>query len=734
MSAPPAKDNQKPPPSKKRRLNRQPSEDQEAAQNEQALVVGEGSLALVPVEASLNQGRIEHGQTTQISEDEVLGYRDLPAEAYEFSALLRFGTTYELVDFLARAQIQAATRMAEEHAEMKMIQKALLGETEHEEDRAAQDRALQKIGRKKQSKHQALLMPVPELNTALVEVYRDLDHTTRAAKDMARKLKAAQQQAKSATELWQVAERKLAAWEQNHPEALTNEVFPAPPLVSMLEAGTATDTIPPTTAPTSTEPQPTVEACGNNEPVQPKETTVDPSFRLTHEAATQTGPPLRDYRAELRDEQRRTERHDRQHQEDMARQKEEASQRIADIIAKADWKIREQHEALAHLHAQAETRETELARQLEEYRAALADKEQTIYELQTSLDGALDWNRRREETNSQREAALNEENEELRRQRDSFKERANESFSKCELLTELHDKLSEELYSLHEKETEAVERVRAECKKDWLEATAELTKHYEQSLELITAEAKNDKSSYALLHTKLQVEVNELKAALELARAQPRVDATRMKILIDKHRDLLNRRVEEAFQRAGEEWAAQAAELHVLRADAENRRKEGRGFFKMDEASVQNLREDLTEDYLSLVKSHTAAIEQLLEDFNDDQMVFRLEAEALEQESLATLTTSPPSATEQTVDLPSEGLTTTAQEVTTTATNEEEAAPTEPAPEVSTSTPPMNITVAPATDAPTEMATPTQAKPDHPTTAPDPENILDILIEDCDED
>ena len=733
VSAPPAKDNQKPP-SKKRRLNRESSEDQEAAENAQALVVSESSLALVPVEASLNQGRIEHGQTTQISEDEVLGYRDLPAEAYEFSALLRFGTTYELVDFLARAQIQAATRMAEEHAEMKMIQKALLGETEHDEDRAANDRALQKIGRKKQSKHQALLMPVPELNTALVEAYRDLDHTTRAAKDMARKLKAAQQQAKSATALWQAAERKLTTWEQNHPEHLTNEVSPAPPRVSMLDAGTATDTIPTTTASTSTEPPQTVDACVNTAPVQPEETTIAPSLRLTYEVATQTGPPLRDYRAELRDEQRRTERHDRQHQEDMARQKEEASQRIADIIAQADRKIREQHEALARLQAQAASRETELEHQLEEYRVAVADKEQTIYELQASLDGALDWNRQQVEEHSQREAALNEDNEEIRRQRESFKEMADSFFAKCNLLTEQNEKLSDELYDLHEKKAEAVERVRSECKLDWIKATEELTRRYEQSIELVTAEAKNDKSSYALLNTKLQVEVNELKAALEMARAQPRVDATRIKILIDKHRNLLNRRVEEAFQRAGEEWAAQAAELHVLRADAENRRKEGRGFFKMDEASVQNLREDLTEDYLSLVKSHTAAIEQLLEDFNDDQMVFRLDAEALEQESLATLPTSPPPATEQTVDLPSEGLTTTAQEVLTTATNEEEAAPAEPTPDVNTSTPPTNITVAPATDAPIEMATPTQAQPDHPATAPDPENILDILIEDCDED
>ena len=55
---------------------------------------------MVPVEASLHIGKIEHGQTTQISEDEVLDDKDLLAEAYEFSALLRLGTTYELMDSL----------------------------------------------------------------------------------------------------------------------------------------------------------------------------------------------------------------------------------------------------------------------------------------------------------------------------------------------------------------------------------------------------------------------------------------------------------------------------------------------------------------------------------------------------------------------------------------------------------------------------------------------------------
>ena len=62
----------------------------------------------------------------------------------------------------------------------------------------------------------------------------------------------------------------------------------------------------------------------------------------------------------------------------------------------------------------------------------------------------------------------------------------------------------------------------------------------------------------------------------------------------------------------------------------------------MDETSIQNLRADLTENYHNLVKSHTAAIEQLLEEFNDDQMMFLLETEAYEQERFTAMQNSAP--------------------------------------------------------------------------------------------
>ena len=421
----------------------------------------------------------------------------------------------------------------------------------------------------------------------------------------------------------------------------------------MIEASTITDSILTIEASTLTDSIQMVDACTETESVKPTELAAPPP-RPTKEEATQTGPPLRDYRAELREEQRRTERHEQRHQDAMARLKEEASNRMAELKAQAEQMVHEQKEAMGRLQEQATGKEAELKRKLAEYAATVAEKEKEVLDLQAALDYAKEWNRREEERNRQREEKMVAENAELQSQHMNLKEMADEFFIKCKLLSEQKDELSDSYLALQEERIVEREHVRAECKKEWEKATEELTKHYEQSIQLETAKAKNTQTTYELLAAKLQAEVNGLKEELAAVRAQPGMDETRIRILIEKQRQHLTRKVEETLSRAGEEWAAQAAELHILRADAENRRKEGRGFYKMDEASIQNLRADLTEDYHSLAKSHTAAIEQMLEDFNDDQMLFRLEAEAIERERLAAIPISPPMATEQKEEPPSE--------------------------------------------------------------------------------
>ena len=102
---------------------------------------------------------------------------------------------------------------------------------------------------------------------------------------------------------------------------------------------------------------------------------------------------------------------------------------------------------------------------------------------------------------------------------------------------------------------------------------------------------------------------------------------TKVKALVAKHLLKLNQKVEEALARGWNEWVPQAAELHVFRAYAKNQKKEGRGFYKMDENSIQILREDLTEKFQALARTHTTAIRNLLKEFNNNQLLLTIETE-----------------------------------------------------------------------------------------------------------
>ena len=67
--------------------------------------------------------------------------------------------------------------------------------------------------------------------------------------------------------------------------------------------------------------------------------------------------------------------------------------------------------------------------------------------------------------------------------------------------------------------------------------------------------------------------------------------------------------------------------MQVLQADAENCQKDGKGFLKMDKTNIGLVREDLEEDFYAVAYGHTKAITALLEEFNDNPIVLRIEAE-----------------------------------------------------------------------------------------------------------
>ena len=76
--------------------------------------------------------KVQKGQSS-ITTVQVVGFSDIPPAAHELATIVQFGTSYELVEWLARRLQEVSERMAQEHMDQIMIQKSLSGVVELEE-------------------------------------------------------------------------------------------------------------------------------------------------------------------------------------------------------------------------------------------------------------------------------------------------------------------------------------------------------------------------------------------------------------------------------------------------------------------------------------------------------------------------------------------------------------------------------------------------------------------------
>ena len=122
-----------------------------------------------------------------------MAFPEMLVVAHEFVALLKFGASFEIMEFLATQQVKVSQCMAEEHAERQMIERVLTGMVEREEERA-----LSKIGWMQNVDEGCMGIELPPLNIALVKVHRELATMQYDTKDMVRKNKTVKQAEKYA--------------------------------------------------------------------------------------------------------------------------------------------------------------------------------------------------------------------------------------------------------------------------------------------------------------------------------------------------------------------------------------------------------------------------------------------------------------------------------------------------------------------------------------------------------
>ena len=171
------------------------------------------------------------------------------------------------------------------------------------------------------------------------------------------------------------------------------------------------------------------------------------------------------------------------------------------------------------------------------------------------------------------------------------------------MLRELEDEKYTLSESLHKLETTA-RKDRERYQQELEEEKNRILRRYEQNTELVELMVAEFNTSYQLQIAQFELNVVTAREEIDTFHAKYKMGEARLKALVMKHREKLNEKIEGALAQGWNEWAAQATKLQVFRADAENRKKEGRGFYKMDKNNIQILHEDLTTEFQALAQTH----------------------------------------------------------------------------------------------------------------------------------
>ena len=126
----------------------------------------------------------QRGQPSKVTSQAAQGFSDIPAAAHELAAILQFGTSYELVEWLANRLTEVSARLAQEHKDRVMIQKSLSGKLE-----PGEKEEVDRIGRKRSAKSRGEAIEMPPLHEALVEIHREYERASKAANDMTERYK-----------------------------------------------------------------------------------------------------------------------------------------------------------------------------------------------------------------------------------------------------------------------------------------------------------------------------------------------------------------------------------------------------------------------------------------------------------------------------------------------------------------------------------------------------------------
>ena len=495
----------------KQKANRQfrPENSDESASKRQRTKEQEPSITPVNTEVTTPVNmcvptQLQKGQSSKITTREAHGFSDIPPAAHELAAILQFGTSYELVEWLARRLTEVSARLAQEHHDRVMIQKSLRGMLEPQEKAE-----VEKIGRKRNAQNRGEAIEMPPLHEALVEVHREYEKASKAASDMAERYKSVSASAEELKRQYCNVQKE----NEKMKESLVQWETQARSTVSEL----------------------------------------DLQQKLAESKKAQQAEATRANTAEFRTK--------------------ELEEQLKSIKKETDKGLEEKEHLIKNLQKQLEETQTENQKYMEQIdefekyvvsqETRLAEKDQIIEEVNNKITQLqADWNTEK--------SALEQQLDEVR-------------------------KISEQ-----------------------------------RRLDIYVVEAKRMQAE-----GENRAIVSDLRKQLETAQFDASITKEKVQAIVGRHRSQTKKMIEESLDKGWKIWSAQAAELQLLRADRDNRRVQGPGFFKMAQKDIDTVHEDITKDIDEIAGFYKEEIHRIMQEFDKHDIRTSVHLDKIEAERIS---------------------------------------------------------------------------------------------------
>ena len=128
--------------------------------------------------------------------------------------------------------------------------------------------------------------------------------------------------------------------------------------------------------------------------------------------------------------------------------------------------------------------------------------------------------------------------------------------------------------------------------------------------------------------------IKQLKEERQDAEMKSQMGMDRIQRILRGWLNQTKRLIDESSMRWWTKWAQNTAELQLLRADVENRRKEGDDCYTLTSEDFTAIRDELAEDFQALADEQLVQVRHLVAQLDDDRLDAQIQFESYERSRL----------------------------------------------------------------------------------------------------